>query len=184
MNICVFCSSSEKIAGCYAESSEQLGKWIGLNGHTLIYGGAAKGLMEACAKSVSENKGYVISIIPHFVYSRDIVSQYSGQVFRVENLAQRKEMMQEYADVFVVLPGGIGTLDELFSALACCVVGEISKPIIILNQNGIYDNLQQQMIRMTQEGFIPKKPQFQAQFVDNVELCIKALSSIDSENQQ
>lgn len=184
MNICVFCSSSDKIAVSYTESAEQLGKWIGINGHTLIYGGAAKGLMEACAKSVFENKGDAISIIPHFVDSRGILSQYAGQIFRVENLAQRKEMMQEYADAFVVLPGGIGTLDELFSALACCVVGEISKPIIILNQNGIYDNLQQQIIRMTQEGFIPKEPQFEAEFVNNVELCVKALESIDSENQQ
>lgn len=184
MNICVFCSSSDKIADSYAESAEQLGKWIGLNSHTLVYGGASKGLMEVCAKSVFENGGDVISIIPHFVDSRGIVSQYAGQVFRVDNLAQRKEMMQEYADAFVVLPGGIGTLDELFSALACCVVGEISKPIIILNQNGIYENLQQQIIRMTQEGFIPKEPQFEAQFMENVELCIKALSFIDSENQQ
>lgn len=182
MNICVFCSSSDKIDRCYIESAEQLGKWIGTKGHTLIYGGSSSGLMETCAKSVSSNEGDVISIIPYFVDSRGLVSQYAGQVFRVENLSQRKEMMQEYADVFVVLPGGIGTLDELFSALACCIVGEISKPIIILNQNGIYDNLQQLLLRMEQEGFIPLKPQYETLFVDNIELCIKKLSFIDSEN--
>lgn len=141
MNICVFCSSSENLESDFIAAAKQLGEWIGKNAHTLVYGGSEKGLMKECAKAAKTNGGKIISIAPDFVINRGLLNPESDEVIKVAGLAERKKIMMEISDVFIALPGGIGTLDEIFSIAACNVVGECKKHITILNLNGIYDNL-------------------------------------------
>lgn len=149
MNICVFCSSSDDLDSSYFETARQLGEWIGKNHHTLVYGGSEKGLMKECAKAVKTNGGKIISIAPDFVINRGLLNTESDEVIKVAGLAERKKIMMEISDTFIALPGGIGTLDEIFSVAACNVVGECEKPIIILNLNGIYDNLKTLLTHLT-----------------------------------
>ena len=99
MNICLFSSSSENISSLYQQDARQLGEYIGSNGYTLVYGGANVGLMEVCAEATHVAGGLLLGIIPDFVKEKNLVSQYIDEVFFVGNLAERKEMMMEYADI-------------------------------------------------------------------------------------
>lgn len=154
MKICVFCSSSENLESDFIAAARQLGEWIGKNAHTLVYGGSEKGLMKECAKAVKTNGGKIISIAPDFVINRGLLNPESDEVIKVAGLAERKKIMMEISDTFIALPGGIGTLDEIFSIAACNVVGECGKPIIILNLNGIYDNLKKLLSKLETERLI------------------------------
>lgn len=149
MKICVFCSSSENLESDFIAAARQLGEWIGKNAHTLVYGGSEKGLMKECAKAVKTNGGKIISIAPDFVINRGLLNPESDEVIKVAGLAERKKIMMEISDTFIALPGGIGTLDEIFSVAACNVVGECEKTIIILNLNGIFDNLKTLLTHLT-----------------------------------
>lgn len=149
MYIAVFCSSSEGLKPEFTAAAAELGEWIGRNSHTLVYGGSDKGLMRECARAVKANGGRIISVAPSFVVENGLLNPESDEIVSVSNLAERKAEMIRISDVFIALPGGIGTLDEVFSVAACNVVGECAKPIIILNLNGIYDNLKTLLTHLT-----------------------------------
>lgn len=149
MNICVFCSSSDNLdSGCYT-AAEALGSWIGENAHTLVYGGSEKGLMKACSHAAKKAGAKITAVVPPFVKESGLLNPDIDNTVFVNNLAERKAEMIRISDVFIALPGGIGTLDEVFSVAACNVVGECGKPIIILNLNGIYDNLKTLLTHLT-----------------------------------
>ena len=150
MQIAVFCSSSNKLLPIYYQEAENLGTFIGADNHTLVYGGVNKGLMESIAKRTHEAGGFIIGILPSNM--RALASEYTNELLFVETLGERKELIKEYADVFIVLPGGFGTLDEMFDVLACEQVGEHDKKLIIVNSNNFYD----QLITMFEKIFIEK----------------------------
>jgi cytokinin riboside 5'-monophosphate phosphoribohydrolase len=140
MNVCVFCSSSNEIAEVYRRDARSLGEMIGKKSYTLVYGGANMGLMQECATAVKSIGGTVVGIVPD-TFRKKVEQKVLDQVFFVADLAERKEMMMEYADVFVALPGGFGTLDEVFEVLALNMMDTHQKKLIFLNTNGFYSHL-------------------------------------------
>lgn len=142
MNIVVYCSSrSELPSGCLP-MAEALGKWIGENNHTLIYGGVDAGLMHSVAQAVSDAQGKIIGVVPEvFKHRADALC---NSLIYTKNLSERKAKMIELGDIFVVLPGGIGTIDEWISTLSDIMVMEridplADRPIIVANLDGMYD---------------------------------------------
>lgn len=157
-NICVFCSSSSKIDEVYKKAAEELGKLIGKDRHTLIYGGSRLGLMGILSKSVQENGGKVIGIIPEHLQK---LAEGENEIIRAKNMHHRKEIMELKSDAFISLPGGIGTIDETFEILVGIHLKIHNKPISIINTNNYYDDLIKQLNKIDKEGF--GKPDFDIQ---------------------
>lgn len=137
----IFCSASSRIAPVYIEKAEELGAWMGKQGKTLVYGGSNSGLMECVAKAVKTNGGRVFGVIPTIVEMQNKVSEYVDIDFRCNDLSDRKETMLQESQVLVALPGGIGTLDEIFTVMASATIGYHHKKIILYNVEGFWNKL-------------------------------------------
>jgi uncharacterized protein (TIGR00730 family) len=173
MNIAVYCSSSNHIAQDYIKVAYQLGEWIAESGNTLVFGGATGGLMSAVSEGAFSRNGRIIGIIPQAVIRMKRQSPLCTEFIAVDTMSERKALMKATADIFLVLPGSYGTLDEMFDVIASGVVGEHKKPLIILNQKGFYDDLNNWTQRMLSEGFLPVTHQnYKPVIVDNIEKCI------------
>ncbi len=178
MNIAVFCSANEHIAASFFTATEQLGTWLAEHDHTLVYGGCDKGLMRAIGRSVHLAGGRVIGVIPRIIERENTRATYLDVDIPVETLSDRKDIMIDYADIAIALPGGIGTLDEIFTLLSAHTIGYHSKRVIIYNLDHFYDTtiallqeLQQQgMLRGGIADFIDI-----AYTLDDIEKCLSSL---------
>lgn len=137
----IFCSASDSIDKMYFEKTIELGEWLGKQGKTLIYGGANLGLMDCIARTVKAYGGTVVGVVPSKLEENGKVSPLLDKIYRTKNLSDRKDIMVEESDVMVALPGGIGTLDEVFHVMAASSIGYHSKKIIFYNINGSYNDL-------------------------------------------
>lgn len=137
----VYLSSKSDLPASYHEAAEEVGRLIGSTGRTLIYGGARKGLMEILAQSVKRHGGRVYGMVPDIIVERGLVSEAIDVNFRCADLNDRKVMMNRESDVLVALPGGIGTLDEVFTVLANTGIGIRKQPVIFYNVDGCWDAL-------------------------------------------
>lgn len=141
MNICIFCSANSNIPTEYFERTSELGTWMGANGHTLVFGGCNLGLMECVAKAVHDEKGMTVGVVPTIVEKGGKVSDYVDVKILCNNLSDRKDLMIERSDVIIALPGGVGTLDEIFTVLAAASIGYHNKRVILYNIGGFWDSL-------------------------------------------
>ena len=141
MNIAVFCSANNNIDSNYFHAAEELGQWIGENGHTLVYGGANSGLMECIGKAVHESGGRTIGVIPRILEEGRRVSDYVDVEIPCEDLTDRKALIMERSDEFYALPGGIGTIDEIFTVAASASIGYHHKKVTLINVEGFWDSL-------------------------------------------
>jgi uncharacterized protein (TIGR00730 family) len=137
----VFCSASDTIDFVYSEKVRQFGKWMGETGKILVYGGTALGLMEQMAQAVKEAGGYIIGVLPTKLEENGWGSNLPDQTIHTDNLSERKDIMLRESDVLVALPGGIGTLDEVFHVIAAATVDYHNKKVIFYNINGFYNKL-------------------------------------------
>ena len=152
MKIVVYCSSQEGLEEKYQQLARDLGTWIGQNGHTLLYGGSNAGLMHITAQAAHAAGGHIIGVIPEMFRHR--IDPLCHDVVYTANLGDRKQYMIEHGDVFVVMPGGIGTLDEWMSTLAVMTIGnDDPRPIIVANLDGLYDATLRQLADMTRTPF-------------------------------
>jgi len=152
MKIVVYCSSQEGLEEKYRLLARDLGTWIGQQGHTLLYGGSNAGLMHITAVAVHEAGGHIVGVIPEMFRHR--IDPVCDKVVYTANLGDRKQYMIEHGDVFVVMPGGIGTLDEWMSTLAVMTIGnDDPRPIVVANIDGLYDATIQQLADMTRTPF-------------------------------
>jgi uncharacterized protein (TIGR00730 family) len=152
MNIVVYCSSHDKLQEKYRQLARDLGTWIGQHGHTLVYGGSNAGLMHISAAAVHEAGGHVVGVIPEMFRHR--IDPVCDEVVYTANLGDRKQYMIEHGDAFVIMPGGIGTLDEWMSTLAVMTIGnDDPRPVIVANIDGLYDATIQQLADMTRTPF-------------------------------
>lgn len=141
MKIGVFCSANNNIADLYFEKTEELGKWIGENGHSVVYGGCNIGLMDCIAQSAKKHGGQVIGVVPTLVEKNGKRSDILDVEIRTENLSDRKDQLLIHSDVIIALPGGIGTLDEIFTVAASHTIGYHNKKVILYNIGHFYDSL-------------------------------------------
>ena len=153
-SIAVFCGSSAGKNPLYTQLAIDLGRTFARRGITLVYGAGNIGLMGAMADAVLENGGTVFGSIPHFIKEKEVCHMGLTELVTVNSMHERKQMMAEKADGFITLPGGFGTLDELFEILTWKQLQLHRKPIGLLNWNGYYDHLIDHVDRMIQEGFI------------------------------
>lgn len=140
--ICVFCGSADGLEQSYYNAAFEMGKTLAERGITLVFGAGRTGMMGALAEGVLSKKGQIIGVVPLGLESPQLV--YTTGLTRievVENIQIRKARMNELADAFIALPGGFGTMDELFEVLTWSQIGLHKKPAAFLNTNGYYDNL-------------------------------------------
>ena len=140
-SICVFCGSSGGSNPVYAEKAIALGNLFLKNDITLVYGGSNVGLMHVIAETMLNAGGKVIGVMPHNLIQREVAHKDLTQFFEVDTMAERKAMMDELSDAFIAMPGGIGTLDEIFEVMSWNQLELISKPVALYNVLGYYDQL-------------------------------------------
>jgi len=155
-NIGIFCASSNNMDAVYYDEAARLGKWMAMNGKSLVYGGANCGLMEAAAKAVDENGGKVIGVVPQILFDRNRVSEHIHVTIPCADLNDRKQMLIEKSDVIVVLPGSVGTLDEVFTVMAANTIGIHSKRLIFWNINGFWNDLFTLFDGLKEKGVVNK----------------------------
>jgi uncharacterized protein (TIGR00730 family) len=140
-SICVYCGSRMGTANGFADVARSVGRWIGERGGQLVYGGGNNGLMGVMADATLGAGGRVVGIIPHALVDREFAKLDCTELHVVDNMHDRKRMMAERADAFLALPGGIGTLEELFEVWTWRQLGYHDKPVGLLNVDGYYQPL-------------------------------------------
>lgn len=155
--ICVFCGSSKGARESYAEAASRLGRCIAERGHRLVYGGASVGLMGVLADAALAAGGEVLGVLPSELAERERTHTRVTTLERVANLAARKTRMIELADLFVALPGGIGTYDEIFEVLTGVLIGTHQKPLGLLDLDDYWRPLLALLEQGEREGFIPAR---------------------------
>lgn len=153
-SIVVFCGSSSGNDPEFLLSAKQLGTTIAARKARLIYGGAKVGLMGCIADAVLAKGGEVIGILPRFLSIKEVAHEGLTQLIIVENMHERKTKMFELGDAFIAMPGGFGTLEELFEVVTWAQLGLHQKPIGVLNVNGFYDPLMAQLDQMVSKGLL------------------------------
>jgi len=167
-NIAVFCGSGEGYNETYREQAYQTGGYLADKGIHVVYGAAKIGLMGAVADGVLNNNGTVTGIIPHFLQKKEIVHEGLTELIVVDTMHERKLKMYERCEGILVLPGGWGTMDEMFEMLTWGQLGMHEKPIGLLNINGYYDALMALNSTMVQEGFLDECSRSILMFSDSI----------------
>lgn len=156
MKICVFGAASNEIDHMYIQRVEELCKELGERGHELVFGAGANGLMGAAARGMKAGGGKITGVIPNFFREETIEEIYSecDEIIFTDTMQERKKTMEDRADAFIVVPGGIGTFEEMFEVLTLKQLGRHQKPIVFYNLAGYFDNLMAFMKHCSDEGFI------------------------------
>src|SRR5271157_1715626 len=160
--LCVYCGSSKNLESRYYSAAEAVGRAMVANGWGLVYGGGNVGMMGALARAVKGAGGRVVGVIPEFMKDRELAYHEADELVTVESMRDRKRVMEERADAFLALPGGIGTLEELAEIMTLRYINRITKPVVVFNQDGYYDDLLRFFERMRRERF--KSPGLHALF--------------------
>lgn len=179
MNICVFCASSAAENSVIEKDAENFASLLAKLGHNLVYGGASVGIMGLIARKVLSENGKVIGIMPKSLTGREIASQEITEKYIVGSMAERKTMMTEKSDAFVILPGGLGTLDELFEVACLSSLGLCRKPIVVLNSDGYYDCLRDFFNRAHKEKFVEYPTEKLIVFASSPEEVFSALENYE-----
>ena len=157
MNICVFGASSNDIDNKYIFAGEELGRKMAEKGHGLVFGGGRTGLMGAVIRGVNEKKGFSIGIAPKFFDKMGVLSKQCSLFIFTETMRERKQLMEQKSDAFIMTPGGIGTYEEFFEIFTLKQLGRHKKPIGILNTGGYYDGMIRMLEDTVSKGFMAGK---------------------------
>jgi uncharacterized protein (TIGR00730 family) len=171
-SICVFCSSSEMIGRNYLELASDLGTEIAERGHSLVTGGGSVSMMGAVARSVRAGGGYTIGVLPTVLFDKEIADHDADELVVVDTMRQRKGVMDARSDAFIALPGGIGTLEELFEAWTARTLGMHDKPIVVLDPDGLFDQLRGLLDTLVHEGFVRRGALEAMVWTDSVEEAV------------
>lgn len=153
MNVCIFCASSSRIKESYFEEARRCAEFFAAKGYDLVFGGGREGLMGEAARSFKRLGRRVIAVIPHRLQINHGEFLESDELIVTETMNERKRIMVEKSDLFVALPGGFGTLEELLEVITLKQLGYINSPIIILNSNNFYNHLIKQLEALVEEHF-------------------------------
>lgn len=184
MKITVFCGSSAGNNPAYVEAAKELGTVFAKQGIELVYGGGHVGLMGTIADAVLEAGGRVHGVIPEYLQSRELAHEGLTTLEVVPDMHARKARMAELADAFVALPGGVGTLEELFEVWTWGQLGHHAKPCALYNVNGFYDALLQFARHMLDEGFIKSTHLEMIQLADTPDTLLAALKNYQAPGEK
>ena len=156
MRICVYGAASPTIDPEYMELVEQMGKEMVSRGHSLVFGGGGNGLMGAAARGVRSVGGHILGVIPKFFDEENVeaICDFCDELIQPNTMRERKQIMEDNADAFIVVPGGIGTLEEFFEILTLKQLCRHNKPIAIYNLKGYYDEINYAMEQAMKKNFI------------------------------
>ena len=154
MKVAIFCSANENIEPVYFEKTRELGEWLAKNGDSIVFGGCDMGLMECVAKAAYDAGGMTIGVVPSKIEENGHVSQYLSVEIPCDNLSDRKDLMLLKSDVVVALPGGLGTLDEIFTVAASSTIGYHNKRVIVYDLKGFWGKLIELLDDMQERGFV------------------------------
>lgn len=174
-SIAIFCGSSIGNDENFTKQAQELGKAIAAQGFSLIYGGGKAGLMGIIADSALEAGGEVVGVIPQNLVDAELAHPQLTQLYIVEDMHERKAKMSELADAFIAMPGGVGTLEEIFEQMTWAQLGLHQKPCAFFNVNGFYDQLLAFLMTTTATGFT--KARFTDALIssDKIDLLLNAL---------
>ncbi|MGI4863648.1 MAG: TIGR00730 family Rossman fold protein [Janthinobacterium lividum] len=156
-SVAVYCGSSSGNQKEYIEQAQEMGRELARRGLTLVYGGGCVGLMGTIADAVLAEGGKVIGVIPSFLADKELAHKGCTELHIVETMHQRKLLMADLAEGFVAMPGGFGTLEELFEVLTWGQLGLHGKPVALLNTLGFYDSLLGLLDHMSAEAFLRRE---------------------------
>lgn len=180
-SICVYCGSSGRAADLYKQAARRMGEIIGSNGRGLVYGGGRVGLMGLVADAALEAGSHVVGIIPEHIKVREVDHTGLSELHVVQSMHERKQMMVDRSDAFVILPGGLGTLDEFFEIMTWRQLGLHDKPIVVVNVGGYWTSMMHLIDVMIKEGFVRESDREWLQVVDSVEDVLAALDAAPDE---
>ena len=164
MKVTVYLGANMGDNPSFKEATIALGRWIAKNGHILVYGGSKMGLMGVLGDTVLENGGQAHGIMPQFLKDREIAYEGLTSMTIVETMAERKTAMLEQGELFIALPGGLGTLEEISEAIAAA---RVDKPCVFFNLNGYYDAMKAMLGTMVAHDFLEAETAAKFLFTDN-----------------
>lgn len=159
MRICIFGAASAHIDQKYIDKVEALGEELAKRGHSLVFGCGGSGLMGASARGFRRGGGYIHGVVPSFFRDEGVEQLYleSDKITYTQTMSERKKTMEDDAEAFIIVPGGVGTFEEFFEVLTLKQLGRHEKAIAIYNIDGYYDNLEKFMQEVTERKFITFK---------------------------
>ena len=173
--VTVFCGSSLGSESIYQETAKQLGQALAKREIGLVYGGAKVGLMGAVADGILSAGGSVIGVLPRFLQEKELAHEGLTELILVESMHERKSKMNELSDGVIALPGGYGTLEELFEMLTWAQLGLHKKPVALLNIDGFYDPMKALLQGMVDKQFLKQINQEMLLIHDNLELLLDSM---------
>jgi uncharacterized protein (TIGR00730 family) len=179
-SLCVFCGAKPGVNPRHVSDARLIGQAIALQGWRLVYGGGSNGLMGAVAQGALEQNGEVLGVITENLVNMEMAHQSLTELRIVPDMAIRKTRLIDESDAFLVLPGGMGTLDELFEVVTLCQLGVLAKPIVIYNPDGFYDGLNNFALHLVEQGFVRAQDWARVHFFSDPHEAILSLQSIVS----
>ncbi len=180
-NICVYCGSSQHVDDAFKQAAAETGKILAENGMGVVYGGGHVGLMGIVADHALAAGGEVIGIIPAHIADKEVAHKSLTELHVVKTMHERKQMMVDRSDAFVILPGGLGTMDEFFEIFTWWQLGLHDKPVILVNINGYWDSLLTLIDHIIAQGFARKTDRDFLNVVATVDDLPKALKQAPAE---
>lgn len=179
MRICVYGAASPTIDPEYIRQTEILGEEMAKRGHSLVFGGGANGLMGAAARGVKKGGGSILGVIPKFFENETIEAIYDkcDELLTPNTMRERKQLMEDNSDAFIITPGGIGTYEEFFEILTLKQLCRHNKPIAIFNIMGYYDGLNEVMNQAMQKNFIRENCSTLFRITDNLDELLEYIET-------
>jgi uncharacterized protein (TIGR00730 family) len=174
-SVCVFCASSNRIEQRWLDLAFTVGAALGRHGHTLVSGGGRVGMMGTVGRGARSVGGRTVGIIPQLLVDWEVADHDSDELIITDGMAGRKTLMIERSDAFLTLPGGLGTLDELFEVWTTGVIGVHDKPIVLLNVDDFYTPILGWLRDLVAPGFVTAAGQELLTVVDTVEAALEAI---------
>jgi len=175
-SVCVFCGSKSGDNPQYVQAARDLGAFLASNNHTMVYGGGSTGIMGAIADAMLELNGHVIGVIPVHLARVELMHVAVTDMRITADMHERKATMHRLTDIYVALPGGFGTMEELFEAITWAQLDLHTRPVVVANINGIYDGLVQLIDAMKTSQFLSEKCRNLVTVVNTTESLLQWLS--------
>lgn len=159
MKVCLYGAASSQINEVFIKTGEELGRELVKHNHSLVFGGGRNGMMGAVARGVKENNGNILGISPEYFEENNAEISFSGctEFLKTKTMRERKRLLDENSDAFIITPGGVGTFDEFFEILTLKQLGRHNKPIVIFNIDNYYEHLLKMIQISVEKNFIPQE---------------------------
>jgi uncharacterized protein (TIGR00730 family) len=176
--VCVYCASSERIDRSYVELAAAVGTELARRGHSLVSGGGALSCMGAVARAARAGGAHTLGVIPSALLELEVGDQDADELLVVDDMRIRKGLMDARSDAFLTLPGGLGTLEELTEVWTAKVLGMHTKPVVVLDHDGLWEPLRAQVDLMVERGFVRPESVATLQWASSV---VEAFELIEAE---